>query len=66
MSTHAGEPVWPAEQAEYVRRQAAAQAQVSPVVWDAAWAAGRAMPLSEVIEEARAGSVVSDTAHYGT
>jgi predicted ATPase/transcriptional regulator with XRE-family HTH domain len=53
LSTHAGGPVWPAEQAEYARHQAAAQAQLDPVVWQGAWAAGRAMPLVQAIELAR-------------
>jgi tetratricopeptide (TPR) repeat protein len=53
LSTHAGGPVWPAEQAEYARHQAAAQAQLDPLVWQGAWAAGRAMPLVQAIELAR-------------
>jgi tetratricopeptide (TPR) repeat protein len=65
LSTHAGGPVWPAEQAEYSRHQAAAQAQLDPTVWESAQAAGRAMPLAQAIEEARAGSIASENAHYG-
>jgi tetratricopeptide (TPR) repeat protein len=62
LSAHAGGPVWPAEQAEYRRQQAAAQAQLPPRVWESARAAGRAMPLTQAIEEARAGHVVSKIA----
>jgi predicted ATPase/transcriptional regulator with XRE-family HTH domain len=64
LSTHASGPVWPAEQAEYSSHQAAVQAQLPPMVWESARAAGRAMPLAQAIEEARAGSVVSENAHY--
>jgi tetratricopeptide (TPR) repeat protein len=52
LSTHAGGPVWPAEQTEYTHHQAAARAQLSPVAWEAAWAAGRALPLAQAIKEA--------------
>jgi predicted ATPase/transcriptional regulator with XRE-family HTH domain len=52
LSAHAGGPVWPAEQTEYTRHQAAARVQLPTAVWEAAWAAGRAMPLSQAIEEA--------------
>jgi predicted ATPase/transcriptional regulator with XRE-family HTH domain len=62
LSTHASGPMWPAEQAEYSRHQAAAQAQLPPSVWESARAAGRAMPLAQAIEEAHAGSVVSENA----
>jgi tetratricopeptide (TPR) repeat protein len=64
LSAHAGESVWPAEQAEYSRHQAVAQAQLPPMIWESARAAGRVMPLAQAIEEARAGSVVSEDAHY--
>jgi len=64
LSRHAGGPVWPAEQAEYSRHQAAAQAQLPHVVWVSARAVGRAMPLAQAIEEACAGSVVSENAHH--
>jgi tetratricopeptide (TPR) repeat protein len=52
LSTHAGGPIWPAEQTEYVRHQAAARAQLAPAVWDVAWAVGRALPLAQAIDEA--------------
>jgi predicted ATPase/transcriptional regulator with XRE-family HTH domain len=52
LSVHAGGPVWPAEQAEYTRHQAAARAQLPTAVWEGVWAAGRAMPLAQAIEEA--------------
>jgi tetratricopeptide (TPR) repeat protein len=55
LSAHAGGPVWPAEQTEYTRHQAAARAHLPTAVWEAAWAAGRAMPLSQAIEEALVG-----------
>jgi tetratricopeptide (TPR) repeat protein len=64
LCTHASGPVWPAEQAEYSRHQAAAQAELPPMVWESAWAAGRTMSLAQAIEEARTGSVVSENAHY--
>jgi tetratricopeptide (TPR) repeat protein len=62
LSAHASGPVWPAEQVEYSRHQAAAQAELPPMVWENARAAGRAMTLAQAIEEARAGSVVSENA----
>jgi tetratricopeptide (TPR) repeat protein len=52
LSAHAGGPVWPAEQAEFLRHQAAARTQLPAAVWEAAWAAGRTLPLAQVIEEA--------------
>ncbi len=55
LSTHASGSVWPAEQVEYARHQAAARAQLPKVVWDGAWAVGRAMPLAQAIEEALVG-----------
>jgi predicted ATPase/transcriptional regulator with XRE-family HTH domain len=55
LSAHAGGPVWPAEQAEYMHHQAAARAQLPTAVWEGAWAAGRAMPLAQAIEEALIG-----------
>jgi tetratricopeptide (TPR) repeat protein len=54
LSAHAGGPVWPAEQAEYTHYQAAARAQLPTVVWESAWAVGRAMPLAQAIEGALA------------
>lgn len=55
LSAHSGGLMWPAEQAEYSRHQAIARAQLPAEVWDTAWAAGRAMPLSQAIDEALAG-----------
>jgi tetratricopeptide (TPR) repeat protein len=52
LSTQAGGSVWPAEQTEYTRYQAATRAQLPPATWEAAWAAGRALPLAQAIEEA--------------
>jgi tetratricopeptide (TPR) repeat protein len=52
LRTHAGGPVWPAEQTEYTRHQAAARGQLSSAAWEDAWAAGRALPLAQAIEEA--------------
>jgi tetratricopeptide (TPR) repeat protein len=49
LSTHAGEPVWPAEQTEYTRHQATARAQLAPAAWEAA---GRVLPLAQAIAEA--------------
>jgi tetratricopeptide (TPR) repeat protein len=62
LSTHASGPVWPAEQAEYSRHQAAAQSQLPRLVWESARAAGQAMSLTQAIEEARAECVVSENA----
>ena len=55
LSAHAGGSIWPAEQTEYTRHQAAARAQLPTAVWAAAWAAGRDMPLAQAIEEAVVG-----------
>jgi tetratricopeptide (TPR) repeat protein len=63
LSTRASGPVWPAEQTEYNRHQAAAQAELPPMVWESARAAGRAMSLAQAIEEARAGCVVSENTY---
>jgi predicted ATPase/transcriptional regulator with XRE-family HTH domain len=52
LRTQAGGPVWPAEQTEYTRHQAAARAQLPPAAWEAAWTAGQALPLAQAIEEA--------------
>jgi tetratricopeptide (TPR) repeat protein len=62
LSTPAGGSVWPAEQAEYSRHQAAAQAQLPPMVWESARAAGQAMSLAQAIGEACAECVVSENA----
>jgi hypothetical protein len=66
LSAQAGGPVWPAEQAEYSRHQAAAQAELPPMVWESARAAGRIMSLAQAIEEARTGRVVNENAQYRT
>ncbi len=64
LSAQAGGPMWPAEQAEYSRHQAAAQAELPPMVWESARAAGRIMSIAQAIEEARTGRVVGENAHY--
>jgi tetratricopeptide (TPR) repeat protein len=46
-------PIWPAEQAEYERHRAAACVQLDAAAWEAAWAAGHAMPLDQAIVEAK-------------
>jgi tetratricopeptide (TPR) repeat protein len=46
-------PIWPAEQAEYERHRAAACVQLDEAAWEAAWAAGRSMPLDQAIVEAK-------------
>jgi non-specific serine/threonine protein kinase len=63
LTTRASGPVWPAEQTEYSRHQAAAQAELPPMVWESARAAGRAMSLAQAIEEARAGCVMSENTY---
>jgi hypothetical protein len=50
-------------QAEYSLHQAA-QAQLPPLVWESARAAGQAMLLAQAIEEACAECVVSENAQY--
>lgn len=64
LSTHTGGPVWPAEQAEYRRHQAAAQAQLPPMVWENARAAGRTLSLAQAIEEARATRLVCENTQH--
>lgn len=45
-------PLEPAHQAEYERTVAATHARLDPPAWEAAWAAGRALPLGEAVRAA--------------
>jgi hypothetical protein len=47
-----GTPVWPTDHAENQRYQALARAAADPVAYDAAWEAGRNLPLDQVLAEA--------------
>ena len=44
-----GAPLPPTEGAKFAPMVVAAQAQVDPVTWAAAWAEGRAMPLEQAV-----------------